>query len=240
VIFEKWTRREFVRGAAGVVALPRWLPQQSDAGFAYVASANDAIHAFQVRGAKWTPIQQVPSAAPAAIAISGDSLYVANDIGRYDRLPRGSVECFRIADDGRLAYQGRVALSLSATHPRSIAVSPDGRVLAVASHEDGIYNLFAIGAQGCLGTPSGIFKDIGGVHPHALRFDRGGTRLVSSDAESDRLSVFDVEDGKLRRVEEGTLATAEEVSVKIAGNSIFYRTVKVADVPAARNVALRT
>lgn len=237
--FERWTRREFVRGAAGVVALPRWLPQQSHAGFAYVASANEAIHAFHVRGTKWTPIQQMPSASPAAIAISGDSLYVANDIGRYDRLPRGSVECFRIAEEGSLAYQGRVALSLSATHPRSIAVSPDGRVLAVASHEDGIYNLFAIGADGRLGTPSGIFKDLGGVRPLALRFNHNGTRLVSNDAGSDRLSVFAVEDGKLRRLEESAPAPQAQDTL-IKGDSIYYRSVKVADVRAARNVALRT
>jgi 6-phosphogluconolactonase (cycloisomerase 2 family) len=237
---DKWTRREFVRGAAGVVALPFCLPKRSGAGFAYVASAKDAIHAFHVRGAQWTSIQQVSSVSPAAIAISGDSLYVANDVGRYDRLPRGSVEYFRIAEDGRLAYLGRIALSLSATHPRSIAASPDGKLLAVASHADGIYNLFAIGADGCLGSPSGIFKDIGGVHPHALHFDRGGTRLISSDGESNRLNVFAVEDGKLSRVEERALALAAESSVKIAGDSIYYRTVKVADVPAARNVALRT
>jgi 6-phosphogluconolactonase len=237
---DKWTRREFVRGAAGVVALPRWLPQRGDAGFAYVASGKDAIHAFQVRGAQWTSLQQVPSMAPAAIAISGNTFYVANDVGRYNLLPRGSVEYFRIAEDGRLAYLGRVALSLSATHPRSLAVSPDGKLLAVASHAEGIYNLFAIGADGRLGTPSGIFKDIGCVHPHALRFDRTGTRLVSSDAGNERLIMFAVEDGRLRRVEESALAPAAEDSVKIAGDSIYYRAVKVADVPAARNVALRT
>jgi 6-phosphogluconolactonase (cycloisomerase 2 family) len=235
----RWTRREFVRGAAGVVALPRWLPQQSNPRFAYVASANNSIHAFDVRGEQWTPMQRIASEAPAAIAISADTLYVANDIRIYDRLPRGSVECFRIGGDGRLTAMGRAALSLSATHPRSLAISPDGKLLAVASQEDGIYNLFVIAADGSLETPRGIFKDTGGAHPNALHFDLSGTRLISSDADSDRRNVFAVEHGRLRRVEESALAaTAPEV--RVVGKSIYYRSVRVADVPAARNVALRT
>jgi 6-phosphogluconolactonase len=235
---ERWTRREFVRGAAGVVALPRWLPQRRGDGFAYVSSANNAIHAFRVRGEFWTPIEQVTSTAPAAIAISGNTLYVANDVGLYGRLPRGSVECFRISPSGRLAALGRVALSLSATHPRSLAVSPDGKLLAVASHEDGIYNLFAIGEDG-LGAPSGIFKDIGCAHPHTLHFDGTGTRLISRDLEG-RRSVFAVEGGRLARISETAFTPAAEELIRIDGDSIYYRSVKVADVPAARNVALRT
>ena len=238
-MMNRWTRREFVRGVAGVVALPRWLPQQSNARFAYVASANDLIHAFDVRGEQWTPMQQIASAAPAAIAISADTLYVANDIPLYDRLPRGSVECFRIGGDGRLTAMARAALSLSATHPRSLAVSPDGRLLAVASQQDGIYNLFVINADGSLEAPRGIFKDTGCAHPHALRFDPTGKRLISSDAESAQRNVFAVEDGRLRRVEESALA-APAPEVRVMGKSIYYRSVKVADVPAARNAALRT
>jgi 6-phosphogluconolactonase (cycloisomerase 2 family) len=204
-----------------------------------VASANDLIHAFEVRGERWTAVQQIASAAPAAIAITGHTLYAANDIHLHDRLPRGSVEWFSIAKNGRLAAMGRVALSLSATHPRSLAVSPDGKWLAVASYADGIYNLFAIASDGSLGAPCGIFKDTGCAHPHALHFDATGTRLISSDAESDRPKVFAIKDSRLTRTEENALAVAAQ-EVRIAGESIYYRAVKVANVPAARNVALRT
>jgi 6-phosphogluconolactonase len=239
VNFEKWTRREFVRGAAGVVALPGWLPQPSSARFAYVASANDLLHAFEVREERWTAVQQIASAAPAAIAISGHTLYAANDIHLYDRLPRGSVEWFSIAKDGHLAAMGRVALSLSATHPRSLAVSPDGKWLAVASYADGIYNLFAIASDGSLGAPAGIFKDTGCAHPHALHFDATGTRLICSDAGSDQPKVFALKDSRLTRTDENALAVTSQ-EIRIAGESIYYRAVKVANVPAARNVALRT
>jgi 6-phosphogluconolactonase len=235
----KWTRREFVQGAAGVVSLPRWLPQENSASFAYVSAKNNAIHAFAVQGQRWTPLQQIASAAPAAIVISGDTLYAANDIHRYDRLPRGSVEWFAMGRNGHLAARGRVALSLSATHPRSLAVSPDGKLLAVASYADGIYNLFAIAPDGSLGGPLTIFKDTGCAHPQDLHFNVTGSRLISRDAETNRTNVFAIEDRRLRRVEEDAVAP-ETPEVRISGESIYYRAVKVAEVPAARHVALRT
>jgi 6-phosphogluconolactonase (cycloisomerase 2 family) len=236
---DKWTRREFVRGAAGVVALPAWLPQGSGTGFAYVSSANHMIHAFHVRGGQWTPIQQIVSVAPSAIAVSGDVLYAANDVALFDRLSRGSVQCFRIGHNGRLALMQRVPLSLSATHPRSLAVSPDGKLLAVAAYADAIYNLFAIADDGSLGSTCGIFKDIGCAHPHAIAFNSTGTRLLSYDVESARPKVFAVESGSLMRVTESTPPQATEKLMEIAGDSIYYRTAKVAHVPAARSIAIK-
>src|ERR1700760_1421198 len=177
------TRREFVRGAASLVALPTWMPHQSKTGFAYVASADDLIHVFEVRGEQWAALRHIASASPAALAIRGNTLYAANDVHHYDRLPRGSVEWFAIREDGCLTARGRVALSLSATHPRALAVSPDGKSLAAVSHEEGIYNLFSIGDNGQLNAPSAIFKDVGGAHPLSLRFDDTGTRIISSHSE---------------------------------------------------------
>ena len=125
---EKWSRREFIRGVAGVVALPPLLPQLTAARFAYVASGQNSIQALRVQGEQRTTIQEIASAAPACIASARDTLYVANDVEIYNRLPRGSVESFRIGRDGRLTPLARTALSLSAIHPRSLAVSPDQKL----------------------------------------------------------------------------------------------------------------
>jgi 6-phosphogluconolactonase len=202
----EWTRREFLRGAAGVVAL-RHLPSGVAAPqFAYVASGEGVLHVFSLRGEQWTRVQRVPSRAPACVLLSPaqQTLYVANEVEEHEGLPRGTVEAFHVDSlDGRLTLLSRQPLSLSATRPRHMALSPDGRLLAVAAFGGGIYNLFPIAKDGSLGPPGRIFKDVGcgaeSAHPHTLFFDAGGRHLLSSDFASDRLSVFAVDEDRLRR-----------------------------------------
>src|SRR5258708_7550998 len=136
---EGWTRREFVRGAAGLVALP-YMPSQSS-HFAYVAAGEDSLHVFMVEGERWTRIQRVSSLAPTCILLSPTQrvLYVANEVEAHEGLPRGTVEVFHIDPlDGRLTLSSRRPLSLAATRPRHMAVSSDGKMLAVAAYGGGI------------------------------------------------------------------------------------------------------
>jgi 6-phosphogluconolactonase (cycloisomerase 2 family) len=193
------------------VALKK-LPRQLGAlRFAYVGCGDDSLRVFRLQGEHWTQIQRVPSLAPACVLLSPaqQTLYVANEVEEHEGLPRGTVEAFHIhPGDGRLTLLSRTALSLSATWPRHMAVSPDGKLLAVAAYGGGIYNLIAIAQEGSLGQVSSIFKDAGcgthaqlqaSAHPHTLLFDAGGQHLLSSDFGSDRLNVFALEDGVLRR-----------------------------------------
>jgi 6-phosphogluconolactonase len=216
----QWTRREFVRGAAALVAVPHLAPRLIDSRqFAYVASEDDSLRIFSVQGGKWTQIQHVSSLAPACVLLSPNQnvLYVSNAVATHERLPRGTLETFLIdANDGHLTLASRTALSLSATEPRHMAISPDGKLLAVAAYSGGVYNLLPIASDGIPGPAQSIFKETGcgthaqlqtSAHPHTLIFDRTGRRLFSSDLGSDRLSIFTVEDGRLQRM---TLrATAE-------------------------------
>jgi 6-phosphogluconolactonase len=212
----RWTRREFVLGAVGMVALQQLHERPAEAelqqsAFAYVASGAGSLHVFSLRGEVWSRIQRVPSRAPACILLSPAqrTLYVANEVDVHEGLPRGTVEAFQIdPGDGRLTLLGRQALSLSATHPRHMALSPDGKLLAVAAYGGGVYNLLPIAENGSVGAPSGIYKEAGcgwhaqlqaSAHPHTLVFAATGCHLLSSDFGSDRLSVFAVEDGRLRR-----------------------------------------
>jgi 6-phosphogluconolactonase (cycloisomerase 2 family) len=208
----RWTRREFVRGAAGVVALPH-LPQNVTAApkFAYVASGQGSLEVFSMRGERWERTQRVPSRAPACVLLSAAqrTLYVANEVDVHEGLPRGTVESFHVDPfDGRLTLLGSQPLSLSATHPRHMALSPDGKLLAVAAYGGAIYNLFPIAEDGTLGQARGIFKQAGcgphahtqaSAHPHTILFDANGRHLLSSDFGSDRLNVFSVEDARLQR-----------------------------------------
>jgi 6-phosphogluconolactonase len=206
-----WTRREFLRGAAGIVALNKLPRAVGMPRFAYVGCGDDSLRVFRLQGELWTQIQRVPSRAPVCVLLSPSqqTLYVANEVDEHEGLPRGTVEAFRIhPGDGRLTLLSRTTLSLSATRPRHMAVSPDGKLLAVAAYGGGIYNLIAIAQEGSLGQVCSIFKDAGcgphaqlqaSAHPHTLLFDVRGRHLLSSDFGSDRLSVFVIEDGGLRR-----------------------------------------
>lgn len=223
----EWTRREFLRGAAGVVAL-RHMPSGVPAPqFAYVASGEGVLHVFSVRGDEWTPIQRVLSHAPASVLISPAqrTLYVANEVEVHEGLPRGTVEAFRVDSlDGRLTLLSRQPLSLSATRPRHMALSPDGELLAVAAYGGGIYNLFSIAKDGSLSPPSHIFKDVGCAHPHALFFDAGSRHLLSSDFANDRLSVFAVDEDRLRRCMQRSTGSGSGpgASVLHPSGSFFY------------------
>jgi len=125
----RWTRREFVLGAAGMVALQQLHQSPAEAelqqsAFAYVASGEGSLHVFSLRNGVWSRIQRVPSRAPACILLSPAqrTLYVANDVDVHEGLPRGTVEAFDIdPGNGWLTLLGRQPLSLSATHPRHMA-----------------------------------------------------------------------------------------------------------------------
>ena len=233
----RWTRREFVRGAAGVVALPH-LPQTAVAApqFAYVASGQGSLDVFSLRGDRWNITQRVPSPAPASILLSAAQriLYVANEVDVHEGLPRGTVEAFHIDPfNGHLTLLGRKPLSLSATHPRHMALSPDGKLLAVAAYGGAIYNLFPVAKDGRLGQVSGIFKQAGcgpsahsqaSAHPHTLLFDASGRHLLSSDFGSDRLSVFAVDGGRLQSPSQRSTGegSGPGACVLHPTNSVFY------------------
>ena len=126
----EWTRREFLRGAAGVVALPHLPSGVAAAQFAYVASGEGVLHVFSLRGEQLTRIQRVPSRAPACVLLSPSqrTLYVTNEVDVHEGLPRGTVEAYHVDSlDGRLTLLSRQPLSLSATLPRHMALSPGSK-----------------------------------------------------------------------------------------------------------------
>src|ERR1700722_15968698 len=158
-----FTRREFLRGAAGIVALKQFPQAMGAPRFAYVGCGDDSLRVFRLQGESWTQIQRVSSRAPACVLLSPaqQTLYVANEVDEHEGLPRGTVEAFHVDGlDGRLTLLSRQPFSLPATRPRPMALSPDGGLLAVAACGGGIYNLFSIAKDGSLGPPGRIFKDV--------------------------------------------------------------------------------
>ena len=127
-------------------------------------------------------------------------LYVANDVSLYQHQPRGTVESF-VFDPatGTLELVGRQPLSLSATRPQSLGVSPDGHSLLVAAFGGGAYNVLTLDESGLPGAPSTILKQVGhGEHPieqasahpsHVLFHQRTGIALAV-DYGTERLDIL--------------------------------------------------
>jgi 6-phosphogluconolactonase (cycloisomerase 2 family) len=209
----KLSRRGFLRSTASLAALAQLRPAAAalikQNAFAYAACGKiqeeeGTIQVFSLHRREWTPIQRVPTRAPACLVLSPNqqTLYVANKVDTHKGLPYGTVEAFSIDPSyGYLRLLSQQALSLAATHPRQMALSPNGKLLAVAADGGAIYNLLPVLADGSLDRPCGIFKQLGGVadtrpraeaHPYNLLFDTTGNHLLSSGFGSDRLSTFAV------------------------------------------------
>ena len=225
-----WNRRDFlqVAGCASLSVMSTRLPSLSAVGkkgntaatprFAYVGYAGESavvtngfshrIGVFAIEGKRWRPIGAVPSDHPSFLTLHPTErfLYVINEVDRYENLPSGAVEAYAVdAKNGSLTLLNRQPLSLSATAPRHMTVSPDGRALVVAVHGGGAYNMLPINEKGSLGRVSGILKETGSgpdeehqqaAHPQMVMFDRMG-RLLGADMGSDRLSVFTLDNGRL-------------------------------------------
>src|SRR6185295_1235424 len=102
----------------------------------------------------------------------------------YQGLSRGTVESYAIdSSSGRLTLLHCQPLSLSATRPRHLAISPDGR------------HALIIKEVGCGEDP----EHQASAHPHSVLFHRSGHYVIGSDFGSDRLNVFTWEDGQLIR-----------------------------------------
>ena len=215
----RWNRRDFleIAGYSSLSMMSARLAWPSTAKkensrtasprFAYVGSAH-AIEVFAIEAGRWSRREAVTSDHPSFLTLhpSRRFLYAINEVDHYENLPTGSAEAYLVdAKGGSLTLLNRQPLSLSATSPRHMAVSPDGRALVVVVHGGGAYNVLPIDENGRLGRVSRILKETGSgpdqehqqaAHPQMVTFDRMG-RLLGADMGSDRLSVFTLNDGRL-------------------------------------------
>jgi 6-phosphogluconolactonase len=201
-------RRTFLQG---VSALGVFRPAPSPR-FLYIG-ANDAILSFSLHNGRTVLEQRLPSRSPAALALHPNRhiLYAAAGIKE-----RGSVEAYRIEPaNGRLLLLAQRSLSLSASGPRSLAVSPDGAHLVAAASSGGIYNVFPLTSRGAPDSVASAFKEIGSgprtglqdtAHPHSVGFHPSGRFLIGSDLGADRLSLFTVTNREITRTSRHSVA----------------------------------
>jgi 6-phosphogluconolactonase (cycloisomerase 2 family) len=135
--------------------------------------------------------------------------FAVNEISEYQGLPAGSVESWAIHPvTGLRTLISRQSLSLSATMPKSLALSPDRRHIVVAVYGGGCYNVLPVSTSGQIGPVTQVFKEIGSgphrkqsnAHPHSLLFHPSGQFLITTDLGADRISVFRFQEGRMTRV----------------------------------------
>jgi 6-phosphogluconolactonase len=216
----RWTRRAFVQSLGCASALgaansftPKSLARASESrqsdvtGTVYVGSDVNGgeIHVFSANGLDWKCKQRVSSRTPTFMALhpGNQFLYVVNGVDESDGLPCGSVEAYAVnSESDQISLINRRNLSLSASDPSHLAISPDGSHVIVAAHGGGAYNVLPIELNGVLGPVSARLKEIGSgpnsehqksAHPHAVLFDAEGRHFFATDAGCDRLTVFQLE-----------------------------------------------
>ncbi len=130
-------------------------------------------------------------------------LYAAADVLPGQTLPHGHIEVFSLDErTGTLHSMARVPMSLSATGPRTLAVSPDGSYLLVAAATGGLWNAFQLDAAGLpsaiavarkeLGTRSGDPAHVV-AHPHSVLYIPGEHLALGSDTGSSQISILRAE-----------------------------------------------
>jgi len=169
------------------------------------ASTDDpgTLHLLEARDGRCEELDRFASPRPFSMVRHPQLplVYVANAIRSHAAEPRGTIEAFLIDwKRGKLELLARQPLSLSATEPTSIDVSPDGAHLIVAAFGGGAYNMLPLDAAGLPGAPEAILKQVGRVsaqpsraHPAAVLFHPHLPWAVAADFGADRLDLLSLE-----------------------------------------------
>lgn len=144
---------------------------------------------------------------PSFLALDPDErfLFAVQEAREYDGAATGAVVSFALdADTGLPRLLGRQ--SSGGANPCHLSVSPDGRTLFVANHEDGSVAVLPIDHEGRLAPATAIHHDAprdptGHRRPHAhfVTPDPTGAFVLSTDTGTDRITVYrlDMASGRL-------------------------------------------
>ena len=215
------TRRTFLASASitactglSAVALPRLASAQMDLDHMERSPAllhaavspmwgGACIHTFALDDGRCTPVATTQCDPFTALAVhpSLPILYGASDTLPRQPLPHGNIEAFAVdPSSGRLRSIARVAMSLSATGPRSLAVSPDGTSLLVAAASGGIWNVFPLDALGIPAPTPMARKELGSsagdagqaaAHPHSILYPANARFAIATDTGSNQISLVE-------------------------------------------------
>jgi hypothetical protein len=198
------SRRAFLAGAAtcaaaGPALLHAALRERGRPTLLHVATCASHIgyvHTFASTSAGCTLLGSTAIDSLAALASHPalPVLYVARDCREWENLPRGVIESYAVEHSAHpLRLLAQTPMALSATGPRSLAVSSCGRHLLVTASTGGGWNAFALNRQGVPASVAIARKETGSkfdAHavslptPHGLTFSPHEPVALSTDPGS--------------------------------------------------------
>jgi hypothetical protein len=204
------SRRAFLAGAAAVAvsgrALSRIPYSESNApAFLHLAACSAEmghVHTYAVSGDRCECLgsTNIDSFAAHASHPTLPVLYIARDCSQWEHLPRGVIETYRVersAQPLRLLVQ--TPMALSATGPRSLAVSSCGQYLLVSASTGKAWNALVLSSDGIPASVAIARKETAPVldsqiilssAPHAVAFSPRGPYAVGTDPSSKRMTLL--------------------------------------------------
>lgn len=145
---------------------------------------------------------------PNFLKISPDrkTLYAVTRLASDDGKADGFIEAYRIGADGNLDFINRQ--DSHGSHPCHVDVSPDGKLVGIATYGGGTTSLYPVNEDGslCPASSTVINKGSGpdlsrqsAPHAHSIRFSPSGDTLFSADLGTDRVDIFRVKKFKQKR-----------------------------------------
>ncbi len=199
-----WSRRTFLAalGASAATAYAAPHDAQLIGGATLLHEAMPAgVRTSRFLHGAWKPVAETPARNPVALAAHPHLpvLYVAQNI-RWRNQPRASVLAVRFDRmTGAGLVLGEQPLSLSATDPRALAVSADGRSLLAGAFGGGAWNAFALDQDGAPKAYPDVLKETGRgadpvqqqtAHPAAALAIPGSPYWLVADYGTDHISVL--------------------------------------------------
>ncbi|MGO4214063.1 beta-propeller fold lactonase family protein [Terriglobus sp. 2YAB30_2] len=119
---------------------------------------------------------------PSAMVYASDQqvLHVTHGYTTYLGLPAGAISSYRVEPSGCLQRLTTQGLSLTAMSPHHIAISPDGRSLAVAAAGGRVLNMLSVTEENAAGEVIAVHRKLRGSIPQEFLFDRDGVLCVDS------------------------------------------------------------
>lgn len=128
---------------------------------------------------------------PSWITVSGERVYVANELGD------GRLTTYALAPDGRIEPLGSAATE--GASPCYVAVSPDQQYVASANYMGGNVSIFSVDGQGVAQVGPQVLQNVGkgpnasrqeAPHAHWVQWDKEQQFVYSVDLGTDEVKVY--------------------------------------------------
>lgn len=143
---------------------------------------------------------------PSFLKISPDGryLYAATRAAAVIETSGGYVSAYRIGSGGELIFLNKQVSN--GQDPCHVDVSPDGRLVAVATYGSGTTSLYPVNPDGSLEPATSVIQNEGqgpnrqrqlSPHAHSIKFTPDGKQAFSADLGTDQLNIFLIDGSQL-------------------------------------------